>query len=126
MGLTLEECVGSLIVGLSGVALLLLFYAVRPTNGASGGDPSWESRLHLLKLIRVVSFSLLAVGQASIAAWRASRGTFSWGLYDAQLVITGVLWATAAVGGVGVCRVTRHACGRRGVVNLCGYMRQQS
>ncbi len=109
MGLTLQEVAGSLIVGLSGVALLLLFYAVRPITGANGGDRSWESRLRLLKLIRVAGFSLLAVGQVSIAAWRKSQGRFSWGLYDAQLVITGFLWASAAVGGVGVCRVTRGA-----------------
>ncbi|EFJ52475.1 hypothetical protein VOLCADRAFT_86609 [Volvox carteri f. nagariensis] len=84
---------GASVVGLNTTALLLLFYAIRPSEA----DARKERRLLNLKRIRIGTFVIVTLGQAGIGAWRAIQGRFMLGMYDAQLVSTAILWALTAV-----------------------------
>lgn len=91
--LDIATSIGASVVGLNTAALLLLFYAVRPSDA----DARKERRLLNLKRIRIGTFVVVAVGQAAICAWRASQHKFILAMYDAQMVSTGLLWALTAV-----------------------------
>ncbi|GIL72034.1 hypothetical protein Vretimale_559 [Volvox reticuliferus] len=92
-GMDIATALGASVVGLNTTALLLLFYAIRPSEA----DARKERRLQNLKRIRIGTFVVATVGQAGMGAWRAFQGRFMLAMYDAQMVSTGILWALTAV-----------------------------